>query len=78
MGRQVLNYKLKMSTHASEVDKYQPPTAVANHIIAHAIRNIPGKESLLQKIQPRQYNPKMGLTPHEYNDTGKLQFVYQN
>ena len=64
------------SVHAAEVGKYHPPGHVAKHLIQHAIRNIPNKQILLDKLFPRQQNVLGPLTAHEYNDSGLLQSVY--
>ena len=56
--------------------EYHPPTKVSLDIIKHAIRHIPNKQILLDKIHPRTQNPLMGLRPHVYNDSGRLQSVY--
>ncbi len=60
----------------SEPDRYHPPTNVAKHLIEHAIRNIPNKQILLDKIRPPIRDPLAGLKPHEHNYSGKLQSVY--
>jgi hypothetical protein len=67
------------SVHNSEVDLYNPSKQVADHLIAHAIRNIPNNQVLLDKIKPaKPQNYLMGLKPHVYNDTGMLQFGFVN
>lgn len=64
------------SVHAGEVDKYHPPTHVAKHIIAHAIRKLPNKKVLLEKLYPPSKNILGPLKPHEYNSSGQLQMAY--
>ena len=66
------------SVHNSKLDDYKPPQAVAQHLIAHAIRNLPNKEVLMKKIYPQKFNHLYGLKPHEYNSSGKLQFGFLN
>ena len=57
--------------------KYKPPTHVAKSLIAHAVRNIPGKEKILAKCYPNQSGSyHQGLKPHKYNDGGKLQWAF--
>ena len=58
------------------VDGWHPPTHVAREVIKHAIRNIPGKQVLLAKLDPPKYNHLGGLKPHVYNNSGKLQFGF--
>ena len=65
---------MPQSSHVGEVNFYHPPTHVARHIIAHAIRKIPGKQVLMDKLNPKKFNPLFGLKPHEYDSSGKLQF----
>mgnify|MGYP003719314043 CR=1 FL=1 len=67
---------MPQTNHVGEVGHYHPPTAVARHIIQHAIRNIPNKQVLLQKLNPKPFNPLFGLKPHEYNSSGRLQFGF--
>ncbi len=62
--------------HVGHTDLYHPPTHVAKHLIAHAIRNIPNKQKLLAKLYPKQQNILGPLKPHEYNSSGKLQMAY--
>ena len=64
------------SVHAGEVGQYHPPGHVAKHLIQHAIRNIPGKQVLLDKLFPKQQSVLGPLKPHVYNDSGQLQSVY--
>ena len=66
------------SVHVGEVNQYHPPIHVARHIIQHAIRNIPNKQVLIQKLNPPKFNPLFGLKPHEYNSSGRLQFGFTN
>ena len=66
------------SVHADTVNQYHPPPRVAKELVKHAIRNIPGKQVLLDKLYPRKTNRLYGLKPHEYNSGGKLQFAFQN
>ena len=63
--------------HPKHVDDYNPPLKVARHLIKHAIRHIPNNKILLEKIHPKAFNPLHGLKPHKYNDSGKIQFVWQ-
>jgi len=67
---------MQHSVHPSEVNKYHPPTHVAKHIILHAIRNIPNKQVLVDKIFPKEENILGPLKPHEYNSTGKYQMAF--
>ena len=67
---------MQHSAHPSEVDNYHPPTHVAKHLILQAIRNIPNKHVLLEKIFPKELNLLGPLKPHEYNSSGKLQMAY--
>jgi len=69
---------MPQSEHVGEVSLYHPPTHVARHIIQHAIRNIPNKQVLLDKLNPPTFNRLFGLKPHEYNSSGQLQFAFQN
>ena len=62
--------------HVGEVNKYHPPTHVSKHLIAHAIRNIPNSNVLLQKMYPKKDNLLGPLKPHQYNNTGQLQFAF--
>ena len=57
---------------------YKPPTHVAKALIAHAVRNIPGKEQILAKCYPQTGTYNQGLKQHQYNDDGKWQFAYGN
>ena len=56
--------------------KYKPPVNVAKALVAHAVRNIPGKEQILAKCYPQTTSYQQGLKPHQYNDDGKWQFAY--
>ena len=67
---------MEHSLNYAEVNRYHPPTHVAKHLIEHAIRNIPNKQILLDKIYAKQQNQLGVLKAHEYNDSGKLQSVY--
>jgi len=66
------------SVHPETVNRYNPPQHIAKAIIKHAIRNIPGKQALLDKMEPKKYSRLFGLKAHEYNSTGQLQFGFQN
>jgi hypothetical protein len=67
------------SVHSAEVDQYNPPQHVSNHLALHAIRNIPHSTSIQERIRPQPHqNILMGLTPHKYNSTGLLQFGFIN
>ena len=69
---------MQATLNNGDVATYHPPIKVARHLISHAIRNIPQSEKLFRKLAPPGYTQLQGLKPHEYNDTGKLQFGYQN
>ena len=65
--------------HVAETSQWNPPKAVVDHIVQHAIRNIPNNQTLLDKITPPPaQNTLMGLKPYEMNDTGMLQFGIQH
>ena len=70
---------MNSSVHPSEVNRYQPPRAVAQHLISHAVRDIPGSKQILDRVFHRQKFNQLeinGLKPHEYNDSGRLQFAF--
>ena len=58
------------------VNQYHPPTHVAKHLIAHAIRNLPNRKVLAEKMYSKGINRLGPLKPHVYNDTGMMQFDY--
>ena len=69
------------SDHVSVASNYHPPQTVAKALIHQALRNIPGSQSVVNKIdgdQTQGYDRLRGLRDHEYNNTGRLQFAYQN
>jgi hypothetical protein len=67
------------SIHPSEAEKWNPPPHVVNHLVQHAIRNIPNNQVLIDKIKtPPAQNILMGLKPHVYNDSGFIQFGLMN
>jgi hypothetical protein len=51
------------STHLGTVDNWHPPAKVIQHIVQHAIRNIPNKQVLVDKMFPPKQNRLMGLKP---------------
>ena len=66
--------------HPEVHSEYHPPAHVAKSLIHQAIRNIPNNQSLLGKLNSTQtgYNRLRGLQPHVYNNSGRLQFAFQN
>ena len=47
-------------------------------IIAHAVRNIPRKHTIMEKCYPPKITYHQGLPPHKYHSGGTLQWAFMN
>ena len=70
-----------MNTHPEHVNKYVPPKAVKHNIIKHALRKIPGADTLHRYLDhDRTFNRLDGLKIPQYNLVGKgdgsMQFAF--
>jgi len=66
------------NSHSGQSNDWHPPANVVRHIVQHAIRNIPGKQVLVNKMNPPTQNRLMGLKPNKLNSLGMLQFGIMN
>ena len=64
--------------------QYHPSNANSTHIgrndlvlktAVHALRNLPGAASVIQKINPHNTRPVTQIQPPPYNNDQKLQFI---
>ena len=58
--------------------KYRPPEHIAKQLIAHAVRNITGKEKILEKCYPKNTSYHQGLPQHKHDSGGRLQWAFLN
>ena len=72
-----INMQHSISEHPESQDWYAPPTHVAKKLIAHAVRNIPNKHILLDKLFPRKV-PLKQMQTHKYDSGGRLQWAFMN
>ena len=64
--------------HPGAQQHYNPPPKVAKSLIAHAVRNMPGKEHIMKHCYPRQTSYHQGLPQHKHLNDGKMQWAFMN
>jgi hypothetical protein len=67
--------------HPSIVDEYEHPPSVQQQIIEKALGLIPGAQKVIDIVKNPEGSMQdvlAGLLPHEPDDSGTLQWIFQN